>query len=75
MRSRSPKAKILKLADRISNMFALGFVHEEEFIQKYLAETRLYILPHAEHIYADMFRELSDLVNDREDKLQCRPET
>jgi GTP pyrophosphokinase len=69
MRSGSPKAKILKLADRISNMFALGFVHEEEFVKKYLEETRLYILPYAEHINADMFLELSDLVSNREIKL------
>jgi (p)ppGpp synthase/HD superfamily hydrolase len=75
MQSGSSKAKILKLADRISNMFALGFVHEEAFIQKYLEETRLYILPYADHISADMFRELSDLVNDRENKLHCRLET
>jgi len=75
MQSGSPKAKILKLADRISNMFALGFVHEDVFIQKYLEETRLYILPYAERISADMFRELSDLVSDREDKLHYRLET
>ncbi len=72
MKSGSPKAKILKLADRISNMFALGFVHEEAFIRKYLEETRLYILPYAEQINADMFRELSDLVADRENKLKVR---
>ncbi len=34
MQSGSPKAKILKLADRISNMIALGFVHEEAFIRR-----------------------------------------
>lgn len=70
MKSGSPKAKILKLADRISNMFALGFVHEEAFIKKYLEETKLYILPYAEQINADMFRELTDLVNDRENKVK-----
>ncbi len=70
MQSGSPKAKILKLADRISNMISLGFVHEEAFIQKYLQETKLYILPHAEKINADMYRELSDLVADREKKLK-----
>jgi (p)ppGpp synthase/HD superfamily hydrolase len=70
MKSGSPKAKILKLADRISNMFALGFVHEEAFIRKYLEETKQYILPYAEQINADMFRELTDLVNDRENKLK-----
>ena len=53
-------------------MFALGFVHEESFIQKYLEETRLYILPYAKQINTDMFRELNDLVNDRESKLCSR---
>jgi (p)ppGpp synthase/HD superfamily hydrolase len=68
----SAKAKILKLADRISNLVSLGFVHEESFIKKYLEETRQYILPHAENINTDMFRELSDLVADRENKLKAK---
>jgi (p)ppGpp synthase/HD superfamily hydrolase len=72
MKSGSPKARILKLADRISNMFALGFVHEETFVKKYVEETKQYILPFAEGINADMFRELTDLVNDRENKLKSR---
>jgi (p)ppGpp synthase/HD superfamily hydrolase len=70
MKSVSPKAKILKLADRISNLISLGFVHEEAFVRRYLAETREHILPYAEQINADMFRELSDLVTDREQKLE-----
>jgi (p)ppGpp synthase/HD superfamily hydrolase len=72
MTSGSPKAKILKLADRISNMISLGFVHEEAFIRRYLEETRKYILPYANQINADMFRELTDLVADRENKLRSR---
>jgi GTP pyrophosphokinase len=70
MKSASPKAQVLKLADRISNLVSLGFVHEEAFVRKYLAETRAHILPYAEQINADMFRELSDLVKDREQKLE-----
>ena len=62
MESGSHRAKILKLADRISNIFALGFVHEADFIRKHLDETRKYILPYAQQINSDMFRELSDLV-------------
>ncbi len=65
MKSASDKAKILKLADRISNLYALGFVHEEAFVKKYLEETRECILPFAANINSDMFRELSDLVEDR----------
>ena len=61
----SARAKVLKLADRISNLTALGFVHEVDFVRKYVQETRAYILPHAEHVNPDMFRELSDLVESR----------
>jgi (p)ppGpp synthase/HD superfamily hydrolase len=70
MESGSPRARILKLADRISNIFALGFVHEDAFVAKYLDETRKYVLPYADGINPDMFRELSDLVEDRQNKWQ-----
>ncbi len=66
MESGSYRARILKLADRISNIFALGFVHEAGFIRKYLDETKQYILPYAQRINEDMYCELSDLVADRE---------
>jgi len=75
MESSSRQARILKLADRISNLFSLGFVHEEDFVGKYLEETRQYILPYAERINADMYRELSDLIADREQKLNLRCRT
>jgi GTP pyrophosphokinase len=65
MKTGSDEAKILKLADRISNIFALGFVHDVKFVKRTLQETKDYILPYAEEVNADMFRELSDLVNDR----------
>jgi (p)ppGpp synthase/HD superfamily hydrolase len=65
MQSGSPRARILKLADRISNLTALGFVHDVVFVKKYLDETRTCILPHAEQVNPDMFRELSDLVENR----------
>ncbi len=72
MRSGSPRAKVLKLADRISNLYALGFVHEEAFVMKFLKETRDYVLPYAEVINKDMYREISDLLADREQKLEAR---
>ncbi len=72
MRSGSPRAKVLKLADRISNLYALGFVHEEAFVRKFLKETRDYVLPYAEVINKDMYREISDLLADREQKLEAR---
>ena len=66
----SDRAKMLKLADRISNITALGFVHDQTFIARQLQETREFVLPFAETVNADMFRELSDLVVARE---QLRP--
>jgi GTP pyrophosphokinase len=62
----SQRAKVLKLADRISNLTALGFVHDLPFVRRYLDETKRYVLPYAEAINADMFRELGDLIASRE---------
>jgi GTP pyrophosphokinase len=61
----SPRAKVLKLADRISNMTALGFVHDAPFVTRFLAETRQYVLPYATAVNADMYRELTHLVENR----------
>ena len=69
MRTGTSRARLLKLADRISNLTALGYVHEAPFIRKYIGETREYILPYAEQVNADMFRELSHLVDSREQRL------
>ena len=66
MQTGSTRARVLKLADRISNLTALGFVHDVAFVKKYLGETRACILPHAAQVNPDMFRELSDLVESRE---------
>ena len=65
----SSRARVLKLADRISNIISLGFVHDAAFVRKYLQETRACILPHAEQVNPDMFRELSDLIENREQML------
>ncbi len=72
MEKGSPRAKVLKLADRISNLIALGFVHEEAFVRKFIEETKTYILPYAKAINADMHREMSDLLADREEKMHMR---
>jgi len=66
MQHGSSRARLLKLADRISNLTALGFVNDVAFVKKYLQETKTCILPYAEKVNADMFRELSDLVSSRE---------
>lgn len=72
MREGSPRARLLKLADRISNLTALGFVHDPSFVQRYLEETRHYILPYAEAVNANMFRELTDLVENRSRQITGR---
>lgn len=58
----SRRARLLKLADRISNITALGFVHDLAFVRRYLSETEEFVIPHAEAVNADMYRELCDLV-------------
>jgi (p)ppGpp synthase/HD superfamily hydrolase len=69
MQAGSPRARVLKLADRLSNLTALGFVHDVAFVKRYLQETRSWILPFAERVNPDMFRELSDLLENREKML------
>jgi GTP pyrophosphokinase len=54
----SQQAKILKLADRISNLSALPLAGDIEFIRNYVAETEKYILPFAEEINRAMALEL-----------------
>ena len=65
MQQGSSRARTLKLADRISNLTALGFVHDVAFVRRYLDETRDCILPYAREVNLDMFTELSDLVENR----------
>ena len=65
----SPRAKLLKLADRISNMTALGFAHDVRFVRRFVAETRQFVLPYAAAINPDMHRELSHLIENREQLL------
>ena len=63
--SGSKNAKILKCADRISNMIALGFVINTEFISRYTDETVQFIFPMAEEVDKNMLRELESLVASR----------
>jgi GTP pyrophosphokinase len=69
MQTGSFRARTLKLADRISNITALGFVHDAAFVKRYLWETKSFVLPYAAQINPDMFRELTDLVENREQLL------
>ncbi|MDR2922557.1 MAG: hypothetical protein LBU85_04335 [Treponema sp.] len=61
----SHNAKILKVADRISNMISLGFVNDMEFVSRYTNETETYIFPIAEQVNGYMVRELRHLVESR----------
>jgi (p)ppGpp synthase/HD superfamily hydrolase len=61
----SHNAKVLKVADRISNMISLGFVVNIEFIGRYTDETERYIFPIAESVDKTMLKELKSLVDSR----------
>ncbi len=62
----SYKAKLLKVADRISNITDL---HDDiftlEFVERYLNETERYVLPIAEEVNQNMAIELRDLIDRR----------
>ena len=66
----SHKAKVLKCADRISNMISLGFVTSEAFIERYCDETECYILPIALEVDYNMYQELISLVMSRRQYLE-----
>ena len=61
----SHKAKVLKCADRISNMISLGFVTDVAFIERYCDETEYFIFPIALEVDYNMYQELIDLVMTR----------
>lgn len=62
MRQGSEQAKILKLADRISNISALPMAGNQEFILSYAAETVNYIMPYADKINPAMALELKNRI-------------
>jgi len=63
--SGSRYAKLLKCADRISNMISLGYVNDTSFITRYTEETVKYIFPIAEEVDKKMLDELESLVASR----------
>ena len=63
--SGSQKAKILKCADRISNMISLGYVTDPHFIERYCDETDFLLLPLALEIDFNMYHELINLIMTR----------
>jgi len=67
----SHHAKVLKAADRISNMIALGFVIQTSFIERYIDETVRYVYPIAKNVDNAMFNELESLVHSRKKYLSA----
>ena len=65
LNSGSHNAKILKVADRISNMISLGFVNDMDFVSRHTNETEQYIFPIAERVNGYMLMELRSLVESR----------
>ena len=66
----SHKAKVLKCADRISNMISLGFVTSSAFIERYCDETEYFIFPIALEVDYNMYQELINLVMTRRQYLE-----
>lgn len=59
------RAKILKCADRISNMISLGYVTDPTFIERYCDETEFFLLPMALEVDFNMYQELINLIMTR----------
>jgi len=67
----SVKAKILKCADRISNLTYLHRdTHPDHKISDYLIQTEQFIIPMAQQVNADMVIELTDLIAKRRKIIQ-----
>jgi len=63
----SENAKILKCADRISNLTDLHpDIFDRDFIRRYIDETRKWVIPMAEQVNRNMLYELEDLLARRE---------
>jgi len=75
----SRRAKLLKCADRISNLTDLHRdTHTDQKITDYLDQTEKFVIPMAQEVNDDMFRELTDLVTRRRKLVkimeECKPE-
>jgi len=65
----STRSRVLKSADRISNMISLGYVTDVEFIKRYTDETEAHVYPIAELVDDRMLEELHELVKTRREYL------
>jgi (p)ppGpp synthase/HD superfamily hydrolase len=68
----SDKARVLKSADRISNMISLGYVTDVAFVRRYTDETENLVFPIAELADRRMLEELRELVATRREYLARR---
>lgn len=67
----SHNAKVLKCADRISNLTDLHpDVFDKDFIKNTLTFTKKYVVPMAEQVNADMLYELQDLLRRRQTNMK-----
>ena len=63
----STYAKILKCADRISNLTDLHTdIFDKEFIKNYIEESKRWVIPMAEQVNKNMLYELKDILQRRE---------
>ncbi len=68
----SDRARVLKSADRISNMISLGYVTDIAFVRRYTDETETLVYPIAEMADERMLAELKNLVATRREYLALR---
>jgi GTP pyrophosphokinase len=67
----SESAKILKCADRISNLTDLhADIFDKEYMKNMIADTKKWVIPMAEQVNTDMLFELQDLIRRRETNLK-----
>jgi hypothetical protein len=67
----SEKARILKCADRISNLTDLHTdIFDKQFVLKYIEETKKWVLPMAKQVNENMLIELKDIIRRRESNMK-----
>jgi GTP pyrophosphokinase len=72
----SQRAKLLKCADRISNLTDLHRdTHTDQKITDYLDQTEKYVIPMAQEVNSDMLIELTDLVRRRRKMVKIMEES
>ncbi|MDP1624043.1 MAG: hypothetical protein Q8M08_17095 [Bacteroidales bacterium] len=67
----SDSAKVLKCADRISNLTDVHpDIFDKEYIKNMIADTKKWVIPMAEQVNQDMLFELQDLIHRRESNMK-----